>query len=153
MKVLSLAALALFSQSVSAHYIWNNLIYGSGSTRAAIRMPVSNSPVENVSSLDIRCNANPGQASETVSVAAGSTIGFDLDNTIYHQGPAAMYLGKAPGSVASWDGSGNAWFKVRHFSLFTIVDMLQVIEFLVCVFYRLLNGAPLSTPSSSRITT
>ncbi|XP_006464123.1 hypothetical protein AGABI2DRAFT_194696 [Agaricus bisporus var. bisporus H97] len=114
MKVLSLAALAFLSQSVSAHYIWNNLIYGSGSTRAAIRMPVSNSPVENVSSLDIRCNANPGQASETVSVAAGSTIGFDLDNTIYHQGPAAMYLGKAPGSVASWDGSGNAWFKIAE---------------------------------------
>jgi hypothetical protein len=119
MKVLYLANLALLSQSVSAHYIWNNLIYGSSTSSAAIRMPVSNSPVQDVSSVDVRCNASPGKASETVSVAAGSTIGFDLDNTLYHQGPATIYLGAAPGSVADWDGSGNAWFKVRLFSIST----------------------------------
>jgi hypothetical protein len=97
--------------------IWNTLIAGSTTSTGAVRMPVNNSPVElnAVSSNNIRCNVSPGQASETVSVAAGSSIGFKLDNTLYHQGPAAIYLGKAPGSVASWDGSGANWFKVRHF--------------------------------------
>ena len=47
-------------------------------------------------------------------MSAGSTIGFKLDNTLYHSGPAAMYLGKAPGRAADWDGSGANWFKVTH---------------------------------------
>ncbi|KAI3615068.1 glycoside hydrolase family 61 protein [Moniliophthora roreri] len=29
-------------------------------------------------------------------------------------GPAAIYLGKAPGSAASWDGSGANWFKIAE---------------------------------------
>ena len=49
---------------------------------------------------------------EMVNVPAGSSIGFRLDNTLYHSGPAAIYLGKAPGKAAEWDGSGARWFKV-----------------------------------------
>jgi hypothetical protein len=112
MKLLSLVSLAVFSQTVSAHYIWNTLITGSTTSTAAVRLPQSNSPVEGVSSNDIRCNVSPSPATETVDVAAGSTIGFKLDNTIYHQGPAAIYLGSAPSDVSSWDGSGAEWFKV-----------------------------------------
>lgn len=64
----------------------------------------------------MRCNVDPSAARETVSVAAGSTIGFALDKAIFHEGPAAIYLGKAPGAAANWDGSGANWFKVRSCS-------------------------------------
>lgn len=52
-------------------------------------------------------------ATETVTVAAGSRVGFKLgaDKTVYHMGPASMWLGKAPERAADWDGSGKAWFK------------------------------------------
>ncbi|KAK1227639.1 hypothetical protein PQX77_009352 [Marasmius sp. AFHP31] len=109
-----LASAVLLAHSASAHYIWTTLITGSTKSTAAVRQPLSNSPVQDVTSNDIRCNVNPSPASETVSVAAGSTIGFVLDNTIYHQGPAAIYLGKAPSTAASWDGSGANWFKIAE---------------------------------------
>ncbi|KAL1679263.1 glycoside hydrolase family 61 protein [Schizophyllum commune] len=114
MKTAGLVAAAALAQSVSAHYIWNTLIAGDAESQAAVRQPVNNSPVTDVTSADITCNVSPGAASETVTVAAGSTVGFKLDNTIYHQGPAAIYLGQAPGDVASWDGSGDAWFKIAE---------------------------------------
>lgn len=57
-------------------------------------MPVNNSPVTDVTSPDITCNVNPTPATTTVPVAAGDMVGFDLDNTLYHQGPAAIYLGQ-----------------------------------------------------------
>ncbi|KAK0451192.1 glycosyl hydrolase family 61-domain-containing protein [Desarmillaria tabescens] len=112
--VSSILSLSILSQSVSAHYIWTTLIAGSTTSTGAVRLPQNNSPVTDVESTDITCNVNPSPATETVSVAAGSTIGFILDNTIYHQGPAAIYLGKAPSTAASWDGSGANWFKIAE---------------------------------------
>lgn len=111
---------------ISGHYIWTTLIAGSTNSTAAVRQPLTNSPVTDVTSNDIRCNVNPTPATQTVSVAAGSTIGFILDNTIYHLGPAAIYLGKAPSTAASWDGSGANWFKIAEwgasFNPFTFTD-------------------------------
>ncbi|KAK0219400.1 glycosyl hydrolase family 61-domain-containing protein [Armillaria nabsnona] len=119
-------SLSILSQSVSAHYIWTTLIAGSTKSTGAVRLPQNNSPVTDVESADITCNVNPSPATETVSVAAGSTIGFILDNTIYHQGPAAIYLGKAPTTAANWDGSGANWFKIAEwgatFNPFTFTD-------------------------------
>ncbi|KAF8055220.1 glycoside hydrolase family 61 protein [Lyophyllum atratum] len=114
MKFASILSLAAAAQGASAHYIWTTLIAGGTTSTAAVRQPVNNSPVTSVTSNDVRCNTNPGAASQTVSVASGSSIGFKLDNTLYHSGPAAIYLGKAPGSVASWDGSGANWFKIAE---------------------------------------
>ncbi|KAF8153816.1 glycoside hydrolase [Crassisporium funariophilum] len=114
MKFFGLVAFAALAQSANAHYIWNTLIAGSTTSTAAVRQPVNNSPVTSVTSNDIRCNTNPGAASATVSVASGSTVGFKLDNTLYHQGPAAIYLGKAPSTAATWDGSGANWFKIAE---------------------------------------
>jgi hypothetical protein len=59
------------------------------------------------------CNNSPRTASDTIPVAAGSTVTFKLDNTMYHQGPAAVYLGQVPGgqTAASWNGGGSNWFK------------------------------------------
>ncbi|KAJ3548261.1 hypothetical protein NMY22_g1332 [Coprinellus aureogranulatus] len=113
----SLAVVAAATQAASAHYIWTTLVAGGASSTAAVRQPVNNSPVEDVNSPNIRCNINRGAGSETVSVAAGSTVGFKLDNTLYHQGPAAFYLGKVPSgqTAATWDGSGANWFKIAEF--------------------------------------
>ncbi|KAK7030857.1 hypothetical protein VNI00_013966 [Paramarasmius palmivorus] len=110
----TLISVCLLAQTVSAHYIWSTLIAGGTTSTAAVRQPINNNPVENVSSRDMTCNVNPSPASDTVTVAAGSTIGFKLDNTLYHQGPAAIYLGKAPSTAASWDGSGANWFKIAE---------------------------------------
>ncbi|KAF9255545.1 glycoside hydrolase family 61 protein [Marasmius fiardii PR-910] len=128
----ALLSTALLVQSASAHFlptdIWTTLIAGSTTSTAAVRQPLSNSPVQDVTSKDITCNVTPHPATETVSVAAGSTIGFKLDNTLYHQGPAAIYLGKVPsgGTAASWDGSGGNWFKIAEwgatFNPFTFTD-------------------------------
>lgn len=92
--------------------IWTTITAGGKTSTAAIRQPLNNSPVESASSADQRCNRSPRAATETISVSAGSSVSFKLDNTLYHSGPAAIYLGKAPGSAASWDGSGANWFKV-----------------------------------------
>jgi hypothetical protein len=55
-------------------------------------------------------------------VAAGNQIGFKLDDNkmIYHPGPVAIYLGKAPKKVTDWDGSGKRWFKV-----FTVTSVCE----------------------------
>jgi hypothetical protein len=76
---------------------------------------VNNSPVTSPTAANYICNTNTA-ATATVSVAAGSTLGFKLDNTVYHLGPAAIYLGKVPSgsTAASWDGSGASWFKIAQ---------------------------------------
>ncbi|KAL5485946.1 hypothetical protein ACEPAI_6990 [Sanghuangporus weigelae] len=99
-------------QCASAHYIMT-LIAGGTSYTAAVRQPINNSPVVDVTSNDITCNGTSSPATSTVTVVAGSTIGLILDNTIYHQGPAAIYLDKAPSSTASWDGSEANWSKIK----------------------------------------
>lgn len=108
--------------------IWTTLIAGSETSTAAVRLPVNNSPVTDVTSPDITCNVDPSAATDTASVAAGSTVGFILDNTLYHQGPAAIYLGQVPSgeTAATWDGSGANWFKIAEwgatFDPFTFTD-------------------------------
>ncbi|KAG6855631.1 hypothetical protein H0H87_012871 [Tephrocybe sp. NHM501043] len=110
----SFFGLVAIAQSASAHYIFNTLIAGNETSTAAVRVAQNNSPVKPVTSLDMRCNTNPSAATETVTVSAGDTIGFKLSAAIFHEGPAAIYLGKAPGRVGDWDGSGDNWFKIAE---------------------------------------
>ncbi|KAG6823900.1 hypothetical protein H0H92_008669 [Tricholoma furcatifolium] len=123
----TLVGLAAIAQTASAHYIFNNLIYGTQNSTAAVREAQNNSPVQPVTSTNMRCNVNPYPATDTVSVNAGDTIGFDLSAAIFHEGPAAIYLGKAPGTAAEWDGSGANWFKIAEwgatFNPFTFKDL------------------------------
>ena len=131
MKVFFALAIVTVAQGVSAHckqdlagiviyclYIFadrfDTLIFGSKTSTKAVRRPAENAPVHNWNSSEITCNINTTNATEIVSVAAGSQIGFKLDDnkTIYHPGPVAIYLGKAPKKVVDWDGSGKRWFKV-----------------------------------------
>ncbi|KAF6752428.1 glycoside hydrolase [Ephemerocybe angulata] len=117
MKVLStLSVLAFAASQASAHYIWTTITAGGVSTMAAIRQPLNNTPVEAVSSSAMVCNNNPRPATQTIDVAAGSQVSFKLDNTLYHSGPAAIYLGLVPSgqTAASWNGAGANWFKIAE---------------------------------------
>lgn len=71
-----------------------------------------NSPVF-AGSTDLRCNTGGGSgaSTSTYTVAAGSTIGFKMDQPIYHAGPVLVYISKAPSTAAAYDGSGS-WAKI-----------------------------------------
>lgn len=98
---------------------WTSLIVNGAATSPYqyVRQNTNaNSPVTSVSSNDIRCNAGglaSGASTGTASVAAGATVGFALDQAIFHPGPITVYLSKAPSTAASYDGSG-AWFKIAE---------------------------------------
>lgn len=96
--------------------MFSKVILDGTENSANIRMPQSNSPVTDVTSIDIRCNVDPAAATDTVEVAAGASITFIADNTMGHPGPAAIYLGQVPSgsTAAEWDGSSAAWFKIAE---------------------------------------
>ncbi|EEB93428.1 hypothetical protein MPER_07912, partial [Moniliophthora perniciosa FA553] len=83
--------------TLASLYIWTTLIAGSTTSTAAVRQPLNNSPVADVTSKDL-----------------GAPLASSLTTRSIIQGPAAIYLGKAPGSVANWDGSGANWFKIAE---------------------------------------
>jgi hypothetical protein len=114
----SFAAAMALAQSASAHYIFQQLTVGS--TKYPVFQYIRqnsnyNSPVTDLDSTDLRCNVGAsGSTTQTASVKAGDSITFTLDTAVYHQGPISVYMSKAPGSAASYDGSGN-WFKIKDF--------------------------------------
>lgn len=75
----------------------------------------SHGPVTDVTSADIRCyedSSNP--TTETLSVKAGSTLGFTTDPSITHPGTLQFYMAQAPDgtSAADFKGDGQVWFKI-----------------------------------------
>ncbi|KAF9476135.1 hypothetical protein BDN70DRAFT_839720 [Pholiota conissans] len=116
MKFASFLKLALITQGAAGHYIFSTLISGKKTSTNAVRRPAENAPVHDFLGTEITCNVNTTNATETVPIVAGGTVGFELDENkrIYHLGPAAIYLGKAPGKVGHWDGSGKRWFKIAE---------------------------------------
>ncbi|KAH8148915.1 uncharacterized protein LAJ45_06889 [Morchella importuna] len=120
-SALTLAVLvAAFSDVASAHYRFAWLTAGGvkGAEYENIRPNTNyNSPVTDTTSTDIRCNVGAtGSATTIKTVAAGSTVTFDLDQAVYHQGPILWYLGKVPSgqTAATWDGSGANWIKIKQ---------------------------------------
>ncbi|KAJ3507745.1 hypothetical protein NLJ89_g6131 [Agrocybe chaxingu] len=138
--VLSLGSLA------SCHYTFNALLVNGVSTGDWVNVRrtnnfQSNGPVCNrstdfsmrissvydlvlqvtdVNSIDFRCYTSQTRATaSTATVAAGSQIGFKAGQAISHPGVANIYMAKAPGSVADWDGAGAVWFKVHQISAVT----------------------------------
>jgi len=73
-----------------------------------------NSPVIDLTSNDLRCNVGgeDGSSTATVTVAAGDAFTFTSDVAVYHDGPLSIYMAKAPSTAASFDGSGQVWFKI-----------------------------------------
>ncbi|KAI4598012.1 hypothetical protein KJ359_003821 [Pestalotiopsis sp. 9143b] len=118
--IASLAALA------DAHYIFNRLIVNGASiggeyayTRKNSNSYMPSYTSELMDSNDLRCNKGATAGStQTYTVKAGDKLGFKLFNNefIEHPGPGFVYISKAPGSVASYDGSGD-WVKVMETGL------------------------------------
>jgi len=105
-----------FASQASCHYIFQTF------TANGVKNPVytyirqnsnHNSPVTDLTSNDLRCNVGAtGNGTETVSVAAGSSVAFTTDTAVYHDGPISVYMAKAPTTAADFDGSGEVWFKI-----------------------------------------
>ncbi|KAF8710706.1 Glycoside hydrolase family 18 protein, partial [Rhizoctonia solani] len=119
-----LALLAATATQVAAHYRFTSLLVNGANTGTYVNVRQNtnyNSPVTDVSSTDFTCNAGGRSAgsTSTATVPAGSTIGFALDQAIYHAGVINVYMAKAPSTAASFDGSGNVWFKVYQLSAVT----------------------------------
>ncbi|KAK2759959.1 hypothetical protein FQN54_002695 [Arachnomyces sp. PD_36] len=112
--------LALQIALASAHYVYPGLVYNgerSGDWQY-VRMTIdrfNKAPVEDVMSDAMRCDQDTSQpAVETLTVSAGSTLGFVSDGSLYHPGPLLFYMAKVPEgeTVDAWDGAGAHWFKI-----------------------------------------
>ncbi|KAK1497963.1 cellulose-growth-specific protein [Colletotrichum tamarilloi] len=113
-----LTTFVALSELVSAHYRFTSLVVGGVNTGEYVHVRRNtnyNSPVTDVLSKDIVCNAgglSSGPATQIATVAAGSTVGFAMDQAIYHDGPVIVWLSPAAGSnVTTYDGSGP-WAKI-----------------------------------------
>ncbi|KZM19661.1 hypothetical protein ST47_g8973 [Ascochyta rabiei] len=119
MKSLVLSLLALASTS-AAHYTLPELVVGGKGTGnwQYVRQTAnyqSNGPVTDVSSTAIRCyQLAPGTSAKTYTVNAGDTVAFTAASSVSHPGPMQFYMAKVPSgqTAETWDGSGNAWFKI-----------------------------------------
>ena len=111
---------AALAAAASAHYVFPSVLVGGKATPAWTNVRqyttyYTNNPVTDVTSVDIRCNVGGSTIStNTTTVNAGDTIGFTANPSIYHPGPAQVYMAKVPSgaNVATWDGSGSVWFKI-----------------------------------------
>ncbi|KAH8787979.1 glycosyl hydrolase family 61-domain-containing protein [Diaporthe sp. PMI_573] len=114
MKTFTSLAVALLAVSpVAAHYRFNQ-INKNGIFKYIRENTSNNSPVTDLASNDLRCNTGAkGDGTETVAVKAGSSFTFDLDQAVYHQGPVAVYMSKAPGAASAYAGDGD-WFKIAE---------------------------------------
>ncbi|KAF3056473.1 putative endo-beta-1,4-glucanase D [Daldinia childiae] len=100
--------------------LWVNGVDMGGS---CARLPLSNSPVTDVSSKDIACNAGTKPVSGKCSIAAGSTVTVEIhqqpgDRTCAaeaiggaHYGPVQVYMASVT-DASTADGSSSSWFKV-----------------------------------------
>jgi len=114
--VTALAALA--AHLVNAHYTFPDLIIGTTITAdwEYIRETdnhYSNAPVTDVTSPSMKCYESTTAAqTSTATVAAGSTVGFQANGPIYHNGYLDVYLSAANPASDEDAGSGTTWFKI-----------------------------------------
>ncbi|CAH0004521.1 unnamed protein product [Clonostachys byssicola] len=115
----ALVAAVAMVPSVFAHYNFESLIVNGQETEAYqyVRQTTNaNSPITDVTSNDIICNAGGLDATimaktETYTVAAGDEVGFKINSNLGHPGPLAVYMSKASGTAQEYKGDGD-WFKV-----------------------------------------
>jgi hypothetical protein len=132
MKVSALV-IAAVAQVATAHYFFDtNIVNGAPqpafkyvrqSSRQTKYNPIkfSSNPKADIrdgstaDGPDIVCNQGGAKAGNTqvMTVNAGDEVKFKLavGAKFQHPGPALVYMSKAPGSVTSYDGSGD-WFKI-----------------------------------------
>lgn len=111
--LLTTALVATASAHQNFHQFWIN--DETPGYQVGIRMPPSNSPVEDVTSDNIACNvpSTSGAAVETVDAKAGDSIKVQWDNS-GHPGPITHFL-KAVDDTATDTGVGGGWFKIDEF--------------------------------------
>jgi hypothetical protein len=113
------AAAAGLVPGALAHYNFEALIVNGETTgpyEYVRRTTNYNSPIEDVTSPNMACNAGGSDpeimaATGTMTVQAGDQLGFTVASEIGHPGPQAVYLSKAPGSASEYAGDGD-WFKI-----------------------------------------
>ncbi|KAF2751738.1 lytic polysaccharide monooxygenase [Sporormia fimetaria CBS 119925] len=111
---------SLLATQAAAHYTFPALVANGQVTQQwqYVRRTAnyqSNGPVTDVSSSAVRCyEVAPGTSAQTYTVNAGDTVGFTAQTSISHPGPLQFYMAKVPSgqTAATWDGSGNVWFKI-----------------------------------------
>ncbi|KAJ7751556.1 glycoside hydrolase [Mycena maculata] len=161
MKSSIFISLAAFAVKVSAHYNWPQLIVDGANTSSWQYVRETNNwqdfdpasfSVTNVNTTDIRCytSTESGTSSTYTSVDAGATVGFTVDGNpanIYHPGVLNVYMAQAPSGteVASWDGSGEVWFKVYEIS--AVTDGGTSITFPATGLTQVTFPIPAETPS------
>ncbi|ORY71495.1 glycoside hydrolase family 61 protein [Pseudomassariella vexata] len=114
---------ALATRKAAAHATFQDLwINGVDYGAQCVRLPASNSPVTDVTSNDIRCNAGSSPVAAKCIVAAGDTVTIEIhqqpgDRSCdteaiggAHYGPVQAYLSAVDDSAAA-DGS-TGWFKI-----------------------------------------
>lgn len=109
----ALLTTALIS-AVSAHQNWHQL-WINGETpgfEVGIRMPPSNSPVEDVTSNNMACNVPSTSQGpvDTIEAVAGDTIKVKWDQS-GHPGPITHFLLPVE-DAATATGVGAGWFKI-----------------------------------------
>ncbi|OAL06131.1 hypothetical protein IQ06DRAFT_313294 [Phaeosphaeriaceae sp. SRC1lsM3a] len=120
MKFSTAISFALAAEAANAaalqprHYTFPST---GGSAWSTVRQTVnfqSNAGLSDVSSSQIRCYTNGNRAAPQIqTVAAGGSVTFQASPNIFHPGPLQFYMAKVPSgqTAATWDGSGQVWFK------------------------------------------
>ncbi|KAF8190510.1 glycosyl hydrolase family 61-domain-containing protein [Pholiota molesta] len=146
-KILT-AVLLSFATLASSHCTYLSLLIANGAVTPAwsdVRQTnnfQSNAPVTDVTSADL------------ATVAAGSTIGIQASQAVYHPGVINVYMAKAPSGtdVSTWDGSGSVWFKVTYLPYLLSTPLTNV---LVVQVYQISavtdGGTSITFPAQSKM--
>lgn len=120
----ALVAFLAVAQHAAAHATFQDLwVDGVDYDSQCARTPASNSPVTDVTSTDLACNAGTSAVSSKCPVAAGATVTVEMhqqpgDRSCSneaiggaHYGPVLVYMA-AVDDASSAEGSDSTWFKV-----------------------------------------
>ncbi|PVH72731.1 lytic polysaccharide monooxygenase, partial [Cadophora sp. DSE1049] len=113
------------ASSVLGHATWQQLwVDGVDQAKTCVRDPPSNSPVSDVTSKDIVCNAGTAAVAGICAITAGGEVTVEMHqhNTRdcseeaiggAHHGPVIIYMSKVDDATTA-DGSTGTWFKVAE---------------------------------------
>ncbi|KAI0439725.1 carbohydrate-binding module family 1 protein [Xylaria telfairii] len=118
------AVAVLGATNVAAHATFQDLwINGVDYGASCARLPLSNSPVQDVTSKDLACNAGTSPVAGKCTVAAGATVTVEMhqqpkDRSCSneaiggdHHGPVQVYMASVT-DASSADGASASWFKI-----------------------------------------
>jgi len=125
----SLAAFSTLLASVSAHATFQELwVNGVDQGGYCVRLPLSNSPVTDVTSNDLTCNVTPTPALGKCAAMPGDSVAVEMhqqpgDRSCgteaiggAHYGPINIYMAKVSDSSTA-DGPSASWFKISEMGM------------------------------------